>query len=394
MRQYGESLSDLFASLPESLRVSMKEIEAERERADEERAVSAPSSIAIPLFQAVGSGSDECVRLLLEAGADVHQRDEGRRTALWEAWTEGIAKLLVQKGLNIEDRDWLDWTPLMSGLDDLEKTRALVAVGANVNATHDKGYTVFMTAVGSTERNQAVLRFLVASGADPHAVSELGYNAFHAAIDVNGEANSEESVRATLTYLKSLAVALELRNNGGQTPLARALTVGTATEVEVLCEIGADVNASGPVRRCGADACETTFVPLLFLAVDAAVDPDRKVDALLGAGADPLAEDGDGHNALDAALVDLCAEAEDYPSTLRNYYEGLRGVPVPGPAEDRERFISSIRPALQQYTRRFVKQIRAASRDHAARSRTQMVRLLATLASHQWWARRSETRFP
>ncbi len=118
------------------------------------------------------------------------------------------------------------------------------------------------------------------------------------------------------------------------------------------------------------------------------------MDALLGAGADPLAEDGDGHNALDAALVDLCAEAEDYPSTLRNYYEGLRGVPVPGPAEDRERFISSIRPALQQYTRRFVKQIRAASRDHAARSRTQMVRLLATLASHQWWARRSETRFP
>ena len=292
-RIFRESHPDLFANLPESLRASMSEIEAQRERADEERAVSAPSSTEIPLFQAVGSGSEECVRLLLDAGADVHQRDNCRQTALWEAWTEGIATLFVQKGLNIEDRDWLDWTPLMSGLGDLDKTRALVAAGAEVNATHDNGYTVFMAAVGS-ERNPAVLRFLVASGADPHAVSGLGYNAFHAAIDVNGEANSEESVRATLTYLRSLGVELELRNNRGQTPLARALAQGTAIEVEVLCEIGADVNASGPVLRCGADACETEFAPLLSLAAEAAVDPDRKVAALLRAGANRASPDAAG----------------------------------------------------------------------------------------------------
>jgi hypothetical protein len=391
MRQYRETLPDVFANLPESIRASMREIEAKRERADEERAVSAPSSTVIPLFQAVGSGSDECVRLLLEAGADAHQRDDCRRTALWETWTESIARLFVQKGLNIEDRDWLDWTPLMSGLDDLEKTRALVAAGADVNATHDKGYTVFMTAVGSTERNPAVLRFLVAAGADPHAVSELGYNAFHAAIDVNGAANSEESVRATLTYLRSLGVVLDLRNNRGQTPLARALAEGTAIEVKVLCEIGADVNASGPVRRCGADTCETTVAPLLFLAADSGVDPDHKVDALLGAGADPLADDGDGHTALDAVLADLCAEVGDYSSILRTYYDGLRDIPMPDPApgEDQEGFLSGVRPALQQYSRQFVKQVQSGAWDRTARSSAQTVRLLTALTSHQWWARRS-----
>jgi ankyrin repeat protein len=390
MRAHRDSQPDPFASLPESIRASMREIQAQQERADEERATSAPSSINIPLFQAVGSGSEECVRLLLEAGADVHQRDDCRRTALWEAWTEEIAKLLVREGLNIEDRDWLDWTPLMSGLDDPGKTRALVAAGADVNATHDNGYTVFMSAVGS-QRDPQVLRFLVASGADPRAVSGLGYNAFHAAIDVNGEANREESVRDTFTYLKSLEIDLELRNHQGKTPLARALVEGTATEVRLLCEIGADVNASGPVRRCGDGASETALRPLLFLAVAAAVDPDQKVDALLQAGADPLAEDGGGYTALDAAVADLCADAEDPESTFRGYYEGLRCLQMPAPrqAVDRERFIGSVRPALEQYTREFSERIPVASHGYPARHREDTLRALVALASQQWWARRA-----
>jgi ankyrin repeat protein len=389
MRAYQESQPDPFADLPESLRASMREIRAQQERADEERAISAPSSLQIPLFQAVGSGSEECVRLLLEAGVDVHQRDDCRRTALWEAWTADIAKLLVREGLNLEDRDWLDWTPLTSGLDDPEKTRALVAAGASVNATHDQGYTVFMSAVGSQQRNPEVLRFLVASGADPHAVSALGYNAFHAAVDVNGEANREESVRATLTYLKSLGIDLELRNHRGQTPLARALAEGTATEVKALCEIGANVNASGPASGCGAGAPETALRPLLFLAAAAAVDPDQKVDALLQAGADPLAEDGGGHTALEVAVADLCEEAEEPDSRVRGYYAGLRGLRAPAPRrdDDRESFLAGLRPVLDQYTREFSEQIPVAPHAYAARRRKQMVHALAALAGRQWWAR-------
>ncbi len=389
MRQYRESMPNPFAGLPESVRDRMKQIEADRERADEERAASAPSSAAIPFFQAVGSGSGECVQLLLDAGADVHQRDDGRRTALWEAWTESTATLLVQNGLNIEDQDWLGWTPLMAGLDDLEKTRALIAAGADVNATHDRGYTVFMSAVGASERNPAVLRCLIAAGADPHAVSELGYTAFHAAIDVNGEANHEDSVRATLTYLKSLGVDLEHRNNRGQTPLARALAEGTATEVTVLCEIGADVNASGTVRRCGAAVGAAWDAPLLFLAAGAAVDPDQKAAAMLVAGADPLALDGDGRTALDALLADLCAQCVDATSALRNYHEGLRDLRLPelSPGDDRERFISGMRPALHEHNRGFVKQVLAGSHDRTTPSLEETVRLLTTLASHEYWAR-------
>jgi ankyrin repeat protein len=391
MRAFEESQPDPFADLPESLRVSLREIRARQERADEERAISAPSSLHIPLFQAVGSGSKECVRLLLAAGADVHQRDDCRRTALWEAWTEAIAKLLVREGLNVEERDWLDWTPLMSALDDLEKTRALVAAGANVNATHDRGYTVFMSAVGCSERNLGVLRFLVASGVDPHAVSALGYNAFHAAVDVNGEANREESVRETLAYLRSLRIDLEQRNHRGHTPLARAIVEGTATEVKVLCEIGANVNAWGPAARCGVTGSGAGLEPLLFLAVATAVDPDLKVGALLHAGADVLAEDGRRRTALDVAVADLCAGAEEPESRGRNYYAGLRSLQAPasGRDGDRERFLADLRPVLEEYTRAFSEQVPVAPQAYAARRREQSIRTLVALAGQQWWARRA-----
>ncbi len=212
------------------------------------------------------------------------------------------------------------------------------------------------------------------------------------AVDLNGEANLEESVRDTLTYLKSLGIDLELRNHRGQTPLARALAEGTVTEVKVLCEIGADVNASGPVRCCDAGASDTALRPLLFLAAaSTAVDPDQKVEALLQAGADPLADDGRGGTPLDAAVANLCAEADEPESVFRSYYEGLRGlrVPTPGPAGDRERFIASVRPVVEEYTREFSERIPVASHEYAARHRGQTLRALAALASAQWWARRA-----
>jgi hypothetical protein len=62
---------------------------------------------------------------------------------------------------------------------------------------------------------------------------------------------------------------------------------------------------------------------MLFLPVGAAVDPDRKANALLQAGADPLAEDEGGRTALDAVVADLCTETEEPGSCVRSYSAGL-----------------------------------------------------------------------
>jgi hypothetical protein len=277
---------------------------------------SAPYGHEIPLFCAGTSGAVDVVHVLLDAGADVHRRDNASRTALYEAATVDVARLLVERGLSLEDADQLGWTPLVNAVSDGEPHRieALLEAGADVNGTHDRGYTVFMSAASSMERDPAILERLVDAGADPHAVTELGYNAFHAAVDVNGEANGEESVRATFGCLRKLGVDLEHRNDADQTPLARAISEGTGTEVRILCEIGADPNAVCAMPVCDDDGCRTVSEPLVFAAIASSVDAEEKLAALLSAGVDLDVVDTDGRGPLpcaEARLTQLEGESPD-----------------------------------------------------------------------------------
>ena len=232
-----------FSDLPEKVRAELAASMRALEEEMFQKQCSAPSFYEIPLFQAAASGSVECVQLLLSYGADSGQRDASNTTAMYHATTLEVVRRLMSAGLPLEDADDFGWSPLSAAVCDgrygLSRIRALIEAGADVNATHDRGYSVFMSAASASERDVEVLRLLVAAGADPHAVTELGYNAFHAAIDVNGVANEESSVRSILGYLKQLGVDLHHRNRAGFTPLGRALAEGTEIEVRVLRELGA-----------------------------------------------------------------------------------------------------------------------------------------------------------
>src|SRR5262249_17379652 len=164
------------AGIPDGIRKAMQQAASMVERMGPP---SGPFDFLIPLFCAVDGDSLACVRLLLEAGADVRQHDSQERTALWKARSGPMRRFLLERGLGIEERDVYEWPPLtdavMDGLDALPRLRALLACGADPNATHDRGYTVFMNAAASMERHTDVLRALVEAGADPHAVSDLGY---------------------------------------------------------------------------------------------------------------------------------------------------------------------------------------------------------------------------
>jgi ankyrin repeat protein len=203
---------------------------------------NAPSSFRIPLHNAVEVDEIEIVSLLIAAGAEVQAVDRGRRTALFSARSPEVARVLVNAGLDIEAQDCLGWSPLVAAINDgsLEGVKALLSVGANVNATHDRGFTVFMSAVSSSQRSLQVMKLLVEAGANPRATSELGWNAFHAAIDVNGpDANTEESIRATFELLVHLGVDINHKDAQGVTPLERAKMYGGDLEVKVLLQLGA-----------------------------------------------------------------------------------------------------------------------------------------------------------
>ncbi len=203
---------------------------------------NAPSGFRIPLHNAVEVNEIKMVHLLIAAGADIQALDNGHRTALFSVQSSEVAQVLVDAGLNVETQDCLGWSPLVAAIMDgsLEGVKALLSVGANVNGTHDRGFTVFMSAVSSSERSLEIMKVLVEAGANPHAVSELGWNAFHAAIDVNGpEANAEESIRSTLELLARLGVDINHKDAQGVSPLERAKRSYGDTEVKVLLQLGA-----------------------------------------------------------------------------------------------------------------------------------------------------------
>ncbi|RPI82103.1 MAG: hypothetical protein EHM42_09860, partial [Planctomycetaceae bacterium] len=307
-----------FAGLPDDLREELRVTQEELDRQRARQIASAPYAFEIPLFRAAESGSADCVRLLIEFGADVTVRDNARQTALFHAGSAEVARLLVEGGLSTEDRDEFDWTPLAANVGDPARLRALIAAGANVNAVHDRGFTVLMSAAAEMGRSVEALRVLVEAGADPHAVTDLGWNAFHAALDVNGEANDEQSVRSVLGYLRQLGVDIELRNRAGQTPLARALLEGTALEVRTLCELGADVNATGPTSACSAQGCEVAESPLVFAAISGDLGASQKLEALLDAGAKTTVRDPQGRTLLEAARERRSENADYEPSDFRD----------------------------------------------------------------------------
>ncbi|MGD9691514.1 MAG: ankyrin repeat domain-containing protein [Phycisphaerales bacterium] len=247
---------------------------------------SAPSPDEIPLFVAAQSGNAECVRSLLNAGADVSARDNSHQTAIFCARSLGTIRALMAAGLSLEDVNCYGWTPLMSAVGEgeyaSEQVRCLIEAGANIHAAYDRGYTVFMRAVGSG-RNRKTLTLLRDAGVDVHAVSELGYNAFHAAIDVNGEASAEKSVRDTLNFLKECGVDINHRNNAGYTPLARSLEWGVGIDTRVLCELGADAAIPVTTTVCDAGVCTCVEQYPVFAAFHG-YQADQKVAALIEFG--------------------------------------------------------------------------------------------------------------
>lgn len=363
MAQSRASQPDRLAWMPEEVRASIAKSMKKTDEEMFEQESSAPWCYDLPLFCAAESGSADCVRVLLDAGADPKARDSSKCTAMYYAGSAAVVETLMRAGLPVEDADEHDWSPLdraiTGGESALPRIRALIEAGANVNATHDRGYTVFMSAVGSG-RHPDVLRLLIASGANPHAVTELGYNAFHAAIDVDFGARAEQSVRNTLGYLMELGVNIEHRDTNDQTPLGRALREGTGIEVRVLCELGADPNAMVPSCLCDGDACTRIDLPLLCDAASGTlVDKDVKIEALLKAGADPLSKDNEGFTPLMRAVASLCRDAADPAASYRAFFAGLSELRLHGLRENacREEFVAEATLVLRAYVERFAAEI-------------------------------------
>ena len=260
-------------------------------------------------------GAMDLVELLIESGLNANARDEYGNTPLHEVKNAGTLGVLVAAGGNVNARDQWGRTPLLSSAarDSAEVVDALLEAGADVGSRDEKGESAMVKAVRSTD-DVAVIRSLERAGLRITDAATQGGSALHLA------ARGNDSV-AVLQYLIDSGISVNARNANGSTALHfAAFDNGNSDIVRALLEAGASVRVTDWAQRTplhqvilsagpegafhwalrdgkpdDADAWERRRFN------EAIQEIDTRITMLLERGADPNAMDSNGKTALDLA---------------------------------------------------------------------------------------------
>jgi ankyrin repeat protein len=120
-----------------------------------------------PLIVAAAWGSTNCVRVLLEAGADINLHDSGHSKAINSADNPEVVRLLIDAGADINYVNGEGYNALKDAAERgrVEMVRALLEMGADPNAS-SLGETPLYVAVRSDEYK--IVKLLLDAGADPN----------------------------------------------------------------------------------------------------------------------------------------------------------------------------------------------------------------------------------
>jgi ankyrin repeat protein len=270
----------------------------------------APSSFEIPLFRAAESGSAECVRLLLEAGADIHQRDSMERTALMLAGSPEVVRALVGAGARPADCCSYPGDVLATVLEDHKEdpdrlrllAAALLEAGAPLEWRNKHGWTRLYQA--AWHENLPAVRFLLDAG-HPIEPNPDGATALHG-LCWHWDHDDPELDRIVIEIIDALVAAgidVNAQDAEGNTALHECVSGDGANVVaaEHLLRLGADPNLR---NRKG-------HTPLSHL-YETHFEYAKMVPPLLIGGADPLIPDREGRTAIDLARARAAGEEPDW----------------------------------------------------------------------------------
>lgn len=273
-----------------------------------------------PFDRAVYSGHLESTRALIAAGADPKAPNEDGRTPLHQAARGGntaAVRLLIDAGAAVDARTTRGVTPLheaariwsrLAAGDYLGSVQILTAAGANPNVRDRyEGSTPLHVAAGGAEwENAEIVHAQIASGGDPKTRDGSGNTPLHAAVRRNNQ--------VTVAALLAGGADPSARNEAGATPLTAAVRQDKGRAAYALLSAGAHPNATDSSGN----------VPLHYAA---ARRGDEWVRLLVAAGADPTARTATGLTPLhlaaragDAAdsVEDLLAAGAD-PNSRTEY---------------------------------------------------------------------------
>ena len=294
----------------------------------------------------------------LQAGADVHARDEDLETPIHRLASEEairseypavrVVTAFVEAGADVDARDDRGNTPLHTAMgisrDRTVVAAALLEAGADVNARDARGRTPLHGAV--TRRfveKLATISLLVGAGADVHATDNEGRTPLHAALRAD-----KPAVVASLLEFGSDFTARDDSGNVADPAACTRWDTGSffrlaPTGVVAACiDEGAGVNARS--EEDGSLPAGST--PLHFAAAWA---PDHEVVGLLvRAGAEVNARDEDhytplhraaernGNAAVATALIDAGADVEAWTDDFISYHYSWHGTPLHAAAGSNE----------------------------------------------------------
>jgi ankyrin repeat protein len=268
----------------------------------------------------------------LASGQNTGTPDDRGRTPLMLAAGVGsldAMNVLIAAGTDVNAADSFGATPLMFGIRDIAKVRALLDAGARVNDKSKQNQTALLLAA-STSGSIETARLLVAKGADAKVVGASGRTALIMA------ANQNDLAMVQFFLDQGVNVnAVDSTDKSGHTALMAAAAQSNTAMVKTLIQKGADVNMTttdassvknGPLAfkgrtalMMGAPYGSTEMIrvfldahadvnvrdiagmtPLMFAVASENQDPEV-IRMLLGAGADPKIQSTTGETALDWA---------------------------------------------------------------------------------------------
>lgn len=186
------------------------------------------------LMVAALKGKAEAVKVLLTKGSNAKATTKGGLTPLHLASNSEVVRLLVAAGADIHQKDADDRLPLMyaCGRGNLDAVQTLLEMGADVNARDMHGVTPLILAIepGHVE----VARLLLEKGADPgYRHPKTGGAALH----FTAVFGKVEIARALLEH----GTDVNVPDSKGDTPLILAARFNQIAAVRLFLEKGANV---------------------------------------------------------------------------------------------------------------------------------------------------------